>query len=48
MSSNKTVFFLIGVLVTILGFSMLIPYALQILLQENNDEKGDGVLSVVI
>ena len=35
MSSNKTVF-LIGVLLTILGFSMLIPYAIQLLQQENS------------
>ena len=36
MSSNKTVFFLIGVLLTILGFSMLIPYTMQLLQQENS------------
>ena len=36
MSSNKTVFFLIGVLLTILGSSMLIPYSIQILQQENS------------
>ena len=36
MSSYKTVFFLIGVLLTILGSSMLIPYAVQILQNENN------------
>ena len=36
MSSNKTVFFLIGVLLTILGSSMLIPYAIQVLLEENS------------
>ena len=36
MSSNKTVFFLIGVLLTILGSSMLIPYALQIFLHEES------------
>ena len=36
MSSNKTVFFLIGVLLTILGSSMLIPYAIQILQNENS------------
>ena len=36
MSSNKTVFFLIGVLLTILGFSMLIPYSIQLLSQENS------------
>ena len=36
MSSNKTVFFLIGVLLTILGGSMLIPYAIQVLQNENS------------
>ena len=36
MFSNKTVFFLIGVLLTILGVSMLIPYAIQILQNENS------------
>ena len=36
MSSNKTVFFLIGVLLTILGSSMLIPYAIQLLQGENS------------
>ena len=36
MSSNKTVFFLIGVLLTILGTSMLIPYSIQVLTQENS------------
>ena len=36
MSSNKTVFFLIGVLLTILGASMLIPYAMQVFQNENS------------
>ena len=36
MSSNKTVFFLIGVLLTILGCSMLIPYSIQVVLNENS------------
>ena len=36
MFSNKTVFFLIGVLLTILGASMLIPYAVQILQNESS------------
>ena len=36
MSSNKTVFFLIGVLLTILGSSMLIPYAVQVVQNENS------------
>ena len=36
MSSNKTVFFLIGILLTILGSSMLIPYAFQFFNNENS------------
>ena len=36
MFSNKTVFFLIGVLLAILGVSMLIPYAVQILQNESS------------
>ncbi len=36
MSSTKTVFFIIGILLIILGTFMLVPYALQILYQENS------------
>ena len=36
MTTNKTVFFLIGVLLIVLGISMLAPYALQIVLDEGN------------
>ena len=36
MTSNKTVFFIIGTLLIILGFFMLIPYGVQILYRENN------------
>ena len=36
MATNKTVFFLIGVLLIVLGTSMLAPYALQILLDEGS------------
>ncbi len=36
MFSNKTVFFLIGVLLLILGISMLIPYSLQVFLKEGS------------
>ena len=36
MATNKTVFFLIGVLLIVLGASMLAPYALQILLDEES------------
>ncbi len=36
MATNKTVFFMIGVLLVVLGFSMLIPYSIQILYNENS------------
>jgi len=36
MTTNKTVFFLIGVLLIVLGISMLAPYALQVVLDEGN------------
>ncbi len=36
MTSNKTVFFLIGVLLIVLGLSMLAPYTMQVLYKENS------------
>ena len=36
MATNKTVFFLIGILLIVLGTSMLAPYALQIIFDEGN------------
>ena len=36
MTSNKTVFFLIGVLLIVLGLSMLAPYSMQVLYKENS------------
>ena len=36
MATNKTVFFLIGVLLIVLGVSMLAPYSMQILFDENS------------
>jgi len=36
MATNKTVFFLIGILLVVLGFSMLAPYLIQILYNENS------------
>ena len=36
MATNKTVFFIIGILMVVLGAFMLIPYAIQILYQENS------------
>ena len=36
MASNKTVFFLIGVLLIVLGISMLAPYSMQVIYKENS------------
>ncbi len=36
MTSNKTVFFLIGVLLIVLGLSMLAPYSMQVIYEENS------------
>ena len=36
MATNKTVFFLIGILLIVLGASMLAPYSLQILFEEES------------
>ena len=36
MTSNKTVFFLIGVLLIVLGLSMLAPYSMQVLYKEDS------------
>ena len=36
MASNKTVFFLIGVLLIVLGLSMLAPYSMQVIYEENS------------
>ena len=36
MATNKTVFFLIGILLIVLGTSMLAPYALQVLFNEKS------------
>ena len=36
MTSNKTVFFLIGVLLIVLGLSMLAPYSMQVIYNENS------------
>ena len=36
MAANKTVFFMIGILLVVLGASMLAPYAMQIVYNENS------------
>ena len=37
MGSNKTVFFIIGILLVILGIFMMIPYGTQLIYNENNN-----------
>ena len=36
MATNKTVFFLIGILIIVLGISMLAPYSMQLIFNENS------------
>ena len=36
MATNKTVFFLIGILLIVLGTSMLAPYSLQLIFKEDS------------
>ena len=36
MATNKTVFFMIGILLVVLGFSMLAPYAVQLIYNEKS------------
>ena len=36
MATNKTVFFLIGILLIVLGVAMLAPYSLQIIFEEKS------------
>ena len=36
MATNKTVFFIIGILLVVLGISMLAPYAMQLIYDENS------------
>ena len=37
MASNKTVFFIVGILLVILGIFMMIPYAVQLIYSENSN-----------
>jgi len=49
MSANKTVFFITGVLVVILGIFMLIPYLLQIYYQESSHSfLSSGFITIFI
>ena len=36
MATNKTVFFIIGILLVVLGSFMLVPYAIQLIYEENS------------
>ena len=48
MATNKTVFFLIGILLIVLGASMLAPYALQILFSEGSHSFISAFLTMFI
>tara|TARA_B100000586_G_scaffold264070_1_gene234073 strand:- start:302 stop:1747 length:1446 start_codon:yes stop_codon:yes gene_type:complete len=49
MSSNKTVFFIVGILLVILGIFMMIPYAVQLIYNENsNSFFSSSIITVFI
>ena len=49
MASNKTVFFIIGILLVVLGIFMLIPYAVQLIYNENsNSFFSSSIITVFI
>ena len=49
MTSNKTVFFIVGILLVILGFFMMIPYAVQLIYNENsNSFFSSAIITIVI
>ena len=49
MTSNKTVFFIVGILLLILGLFMMIPYAVQLLYDENsNSFFSSAVITIFI
>ena len=37
MASNKTVFFIVGILLVILGAFMIVPYIIQLIYEENSN-----------
>ncbi len=47
MATNKTVFFLIGILLVVLGVSMLAPYLIQLLYRENNHAFVSGAFVTI-
>jgi len=49
MASNKTVFFIIGILLVILGIFMLVPYGVQLIYNENsNSFLSSSIITVFI
>jgi len=49
MASNKTVFFIIGILLVILGIFMMVPYAIQLIFEENsNSFFSSSLITIVI
>ena len=49
MGSNKTVFFIIGILLIILGIFMIIPYGLQLFYDENsNSFLSSSIITIFI
>ena len=49
MASNKTVFFIIGILLVILGICMLIPYSVQLIYNENdNSFLSSSIITIFI
>ena len=47
MATNKTVFFLIGILLVVLGVAMLAPYLVQIIYEENNHSFVSGAFVTI-
>ena len=49
MASNKTVFFIIGILLIILGIFMLAPYAIQLIYNEKSSSFfSSAIITIVI
>ena len=49
MASNKTVFFIIGILLIILGIFMMAPYAIQVIYNENNSSfLSSSIITIII
>ena len=49
MASNKTVFFIVGILLVILGIFMMIPYSFQLIYSENsNSFLSSSIITIFI